>query len=89
MNRLTMAVRLTKDPEIKGNTVTLKVAYKKSSGKLCYITAVANGNVAKKIAKLKKGDTMYIDGRLSSFLSDRWKAFIEIEKAYTNKEDEV
>jgi hypothetical protein len=59
----------------------LKLSYNKASGKKCYITAVANGKLKDKLSTLKKGDQLWIDGRLSGFNSDKWKTYIEIEHA--------
>ena len=82
MNNVNVSVTLTKDPEIKKGSCILKLSYNKVSGKKCYITAVANGKLATTLKKLVKGDTIWIDGRLSGFNSDKWKTYIEIESAY-------
>jgi single-stranded DNA-binding protein len=79
MNRISISATLTRDPELKPGSCILKLSYAKHSGKKCYITAVANGRMAKTLSALKKGDTVWLEGRLSGFSSDKWKSYIEIE----------
>ena len=78
MNSVHVSATLTKDPICNKGSVILKLSYNKTSGKKYYITAVANGNVAKSMKLLVKGDTIWVDGRLSGFKSDKWKCYIEI-----------
>jgi len=79
MNIVSISATLTRDPEIRPGSCVLKLSYTKLSGKKCYITAVANGGLAKKLRDLAKGDVIWLDGRLSGFSSDKWKSYIEIE----------
>lgn len=81
MTHIHLSATLTKTPELERGSCKLKVSYLNDSGTKCYITAVAKGKLAKELSTLLKGDTVWIDGRLSGFKSDRWKTYVIIEQA--------
>ena len=79
MNSVQVSARLTQDPErTELGSCMLKICYSKTSGKNCYITAIANGRLADKAIKLNKGDVIWIEGQLSGFHSDKWKTYIQV-----------
>lgn len=81
MNRVNIKGRLTRDPEMRGESCILRLAYYKPSGKRCYITAIANGKLGEKLARTTKNDMIYIDGKLSGFNTDKWKTYLQIYEA--------
>lgn len=81
-NYIHIMITLTKDPIIRGESCMMKASYCNKSGRKSYITVVANGKQAEKLLKQTKGDTMWIDGRLSGFTTDKWKSYIEVKKSY-------
>jgi single-stranded DNA-binding protein len=85
MNNVHISATLTKEPEHNGKSCVLRLSYCKTSGKKCYITAVANGKKATELSRLSKGDEVWIDGHLASFESDKWKTYIQVTDAYTAK----